>query len=335
LPPALQRQVRAEVEQAKRRSGWPARRTLAALGVGPRSSYRWLKEEAWAKARPARPARPYEALPAERAAVLAYARRHAELRHRELARRTADEGVACLSPPTAYRVLKEAGPVCPWRRRSKRSRAAAEEPGRPDERRVTGLMQVAIGAGAYHSVCFRDEHSRYVVHHEALAGTGGTTVSLAAQAAIERLPRTADGQPAAGPVIPSDNGSGYVSREFLAVLKERGPGRHRIRPHCPEESGTMERAYRTPRGALEGEELTDLPQARDVPARVVRWDDEERPHSALGYRPPAVYHRGEPAVRHEERRRKLAEARHRRKETNPELRQRATPFAEAEPVSSN
>jgi putative transposase len=334
----LQRQVHAEVGLARRRSGWPARRTLLALGISRRSYYRWLKEEAWAKALPTEPVRPvqaYEALAEERAAVLSYARRHPELRHRELAWRMVDEDVACLSPSTVYRILKEAGLVCPWRRRSKRSRAATEKPGRPDERWVTDLMQVAIDGGVYYVVCFMDEYSRYIVHHEVLAGMDGKTVSLAAQAAIERLPKGADGQPAARPVIQSDNGSGYVSREFLVVLKENGLGHHRIRPHCPEENGTMERAYRTLREALEGEELTNYMQAQEVLAKVVRWYNEERLHSALGYLPPVVYYRGQPAVRHEERRRKLAEARHRRKETNLELRQRTIPFAEAEPVSTN
>jgi putative transposase len=334
----LQQQVHAEVEQAKRRSGWPARQTLQALGISRRSYYRWLKEEAWAKALPAepvRPVQPYEALAEERVAVLAYARRHPELRHRELAWRMVDEDVACLSPSTVYRILKEAGLVCPWRRRSKRSRPLAEKPGRPDERWVTDLMQVAIGTGAYYLVCFMDEYSRFIVHHAVLAGMDGKTVSLAAQAAIERLPKGTDGRVVAKPVIQSDNGSGYVSREFLVVLKENGLGHHRIKPHCPEENGTMERAYRTLRESLESEELTNLLQAQDVLTRVVRWYNEERLHSALGYLPPVVYYRGQPAERHEQRRRKLAEARHRRKETNLELRQRTIPFAEAEPISSN
>jgi hypothetical protein len=52
LLPELQQRVHAEVVQAERRSGWPARRTLAPLGIARRSYYRWLKEEAWAKDRP-------------------------------------------------------------------------------------------------------------------------------------------------------------------------------------------------------------------------------------------------------------------------------------------
>jgi len=338
LPPELQKRVHEEVERARARSGWPAQRTLAALGISRRSYYRWLKEEAWAKAAATEPVKPvqlYEALPEEKEAVLAYARKHPELRHRELAWRMVDEDVACLSPSTVYRILKEANLVCPWRRRQKRRREEDEKPRRPNQRWVTDLMEIMIGSGVYYLVCFMDEYSRYIVHHEVLTGMDGKTVSLAGQAAIDQLPKGADGRPLAKPVIQSDNGSGYIAREFLQVLKENGLGHHRIKPHCPEENGTMERANRTLRERLEEEELTSLLPARDVIAKVVRWYNDERLHSALGYLPPLVYYRGDPAACHAERRRKMAEARHQRKEKNLELKQRTILFEARGPVPSN
>jgi hypothetical protein len=70
-------------------------------------------------------------------------------------------------------------------------------------------------------------------------------VSLAAQAAIDRLTKGVEGQPLEKPVIQSENGSGYIAREFLAVLAEKCLGHHRIKPHCLEENGTTEWAYRT------------------------------------------------------------------------------------------
>jgi putative transposase len=325
------------VEQARRRSGWPAKRTLAALGIPRRSYYRWLKEEAWARALPAapvRPVQPYEALAEERRAVLDYARRHPDLRRRELAWRMVDEDVACLSPSTVYRILKEANLVCPWRRRNKRRRAAEEKATRPDQRWVTDLMQVQVGGGVYYFVSFMDEYSRYIVHHEVLLGMDGASVSLAAQAAVETLPRGADGRPLVQPGIQSDNGSGYISREFLAVLAENGLGHHRIKPHCPEENGVIERAYRTLREALDGEELRDLLEAEKVLSRIVRWYNGARLHSALGYLRPVDYYRGDPSARQAERRTKLAQARHRRRERNLELRQRTLPFTEGESVAS-
>jgi putative transposase len=246
--------------------------------------------------------------------MLDYARRHPELRHRELAWRMVDEDVACLSASTVYRILKEANLVCPWRRRKKRSRGADEKPQQVNERWVTDLMQVQVGEGTYFVISFMDEYSRYIVHHEVLLGIDGITLSLSAQQAIETLPRGVDGLPIARPVIQSDNGSGYIAREYLQVLKEHGLGHHRIKPHCPEENGVIERSMRTLREALEGEELPNLVEAKRVLARVVRWYNEERLHSALGYLPPATYYRGDPAARYAERRKKLVEARHRRRE---------------------
>jgi transposase InsO family protein len=90
-----------------------------------------------------------------------------------------------------------------------------------------------------------DEYARSVVHHELLLGMDGVSVSVAAPAAIATWPRGEDGQPREKPELQSDNGSGFIAREFLQVLREHGLGHHRIRPHGPEENGVIERSFRT------------------------------------------------------------------------------------------
>ncbi len=338
MPPELQKQVHGEVEQARQRSGWPAKKTLAALGISRRSYYRWLREEAWARAEPAapvKPVQPYEALPEEKEAVLDYARRHPELRHRELAWRMVDADVAYLSPSTVYRILKSANLVCPWRRRSKRRREEDEKATRPNQRWATDVMQVLIGSLTYFVVSFMDEYSRYVVHFEIAPGMDGITVGTAAQGAIDTLPKGSDGRPVDKPEIRSDNGSGYISKEFKIVLAENGLGHHRIKPHCPEENGLIERMHRTLREELDGEALSNLLEAERVFARVVRRYNEQRLHSALGYLTPADYYRGNPDARKAARREKLAQARHQRKEKNLELQQRTLPFTEGETIASD
>ena len=137
------------------------------------------------------------------------------------------------------------------------------------------------------------------------------------------------------PEIRSDNGSGYISKEFKTVLKENGLGHHRIKPHCPEENGLIERLHRTLREDLEGEELTNLLEAEKAFGRIVRRYNEERLHSALGYLAPRDYYRGNPDERYAARRTKLAQARHQRKEKNLELQQRTLPFTEGDDVASN
>lgn len=325
--------MHAIVEQTKLRVGWPARRTLASLGIPRGSYYRWLKEEAWAKSRsePVSPVQPFEALPEERAAVLKFSREHGGLRHRELAWRMIDEDVAYLSPSTVYRILRESDLVCRQRGRAKRYREAIEKASRPDQRWGTDLMYIKIRGATYYYLGFIDEYSRHLVHWELLTSMDGQSVSLASEAALATLPRRADGTLEVKPEIRSDNGSCYLSKEFHGLLAHHGLTHVKIKPHCPEENGIMERSNRTMREALDDVGLESDPeanryQAEEVIARIVTWYNHERLHSSLGFLRPVDYYRGQPAVLHEARRRKLAEARHQRREKNLKLRQPTLPL---------
>ena len=176
MPPELQQRVHEEVKRTRERSGWPVGRTLCGLGVSRTTYYRWLRRRRGR--RPGRrsrrkPVQPYEALPEEKAVVKEYALKHPELRHRELAWRMVDEDVAYLGASTVYRILREAKLVCPWRRRSKRRREEEEKASRPNQIWATDIKYVWVGGRDYFLVCFLDEYSRYIVHHELLWGMDG------------------------------------------------------------------------------------------------------------------------------------------------------------------
>jgi putative transposase len=330
--------VHVIVQQTKTRVGWSARRTLETLGISRGSYYRWLKEEAWARERKGAvaPVQPFEALPEERAAVLAYAREHGGIRHRELAWRMIDEDVAYLSSSTVYRILREADLMCRQRGRVKRYREEIEKASRPDQRWGTDLMYIKVQDATYYYLGFIDEYSRYLVHWELLSSMDGQSVSVASEAALESLPRQADGSLVVKPEIRSDNGSCYISKEFHGVLAHHGLTHVRIKPHCPEENGIMERSNRTVREALEDIGLeSDLEanryQAEAAIGRIVAWYNTERLHSSLGFLRPIDYYRGQPDTLHEARRRKLVVARHERREKNLKLRQPTLPLEDGPP----
>ena len=324
------------MKQTNERSGWPAGRTLQALGIARSSYYRWLREEAWlSPPEPVRPVQPFEALPEEKQAVRAYALKHPEVRHRELSWRMIDEDVAFLSASTVYRILREEKLIASWRVRKKRYRDDEEKASRPDEIWGTDLMHVKVNGRTYFCMAFIDEYSRYIVHHELLTGMDGVTLSLSAQRALETLPRTARGELAVKPEIRSDNGSGYISKEFHGLLEYHGLTHYKITPHCPEENGIMERANRTLREALEEVEPGNRFEAEDALRRIVEHYNTERLHSSLGYLRPIDYYRGDPEQLQERRRRRLRQARHRRKQINLGIRQRSLFFEDRETVSSN
>lgn len=310
------------MDQAQEWSGWGKGRILSELGVSRSRYYRRRRSPSPApQGDAARPRQPHALLPEERKAVIAHALENPNLRHRELAWDMVDKDVAYVSASTVYRTLQEAGLVGSWAdKRKKRYREDPEKAKRPDERWQSDLRYVKVNAKKYFLVFFLDEYSRYLVHHELMFSLDGDTMSLEAQRAIETLGGERK------PVIQTDNGSGYISGEFNRVLTEHGLTHVRIRPHCPEENGLVERAHRTFAERIDEMDFRDVEEARAQIGEIARWYNEERLHSALYFLRPVDYYRGKPGVLLEERRRKLAEARHRRAERNLQIRQGTIAF---------
>lgn len=187
-----------------------------------------------------------------------------------------DEDVAYVSPSTVYRTLRESDLVCPHRGRTKRYREEIEKATRPDERWGTDLMQVKVNGVDYFYLGFIDEYSRYIVHWELLTGMDWLSVSVAAEAALAKLPRSEQGELLVKPEIRSDNGSCYISREFHGLLEHHELTHVKIKPYCPEENGIMERSNRTVREAFEESELESDPSANRYAAeaalgQIIAW----------------------------------------------------------------
>lgn len=297
------------VEETKERSRWKIRDILQVLGVSRSTYYSWSKKGDLEKGQTKR-TNPYAILPEERDAVIEYALAHPNLRHRVLAWKMVDEDVVCLSPSTVYRILREVGLIKRWEEKSKRDKGGKAKPQGPNQKWQTDISYVKIGGKQHYLISFIDEYSRYLTSWDLMDSIDGNAVSLAAQQAIDPLPEGVT------PIIQSDNGSGYISKEFKMVLSQCGIGHHRIHPHCPEENGIVERSHQTILGPLEEKDYSSRYEAEKELANIVRWYNEERLHSALDYLRPADYHYGDPEKLLEERKKKIETARRRRKEKN-------------------
>ena len=309
--------------------------SLRHLGVKRSTYFRWKKAERWQeqKREPTPPTQAFEALPEEKQAVVDYALLHPEIRHRELSWRMVDDDVAYLSQSTVYRILKGERLMRERPGRKKRYRDEIEKASRPDEIWATDLMYLTLDESQYYLLNFIDEYSRYLVHWELLTSMDGHSISLAAQRALETLNMNDQGQVATQPIIRSDNGSGYISREFGGLLEHHGLTHHRIKPHCPEENGVMERCNRTLREAIEVHEITGRYEAEEALGQIIAHYNNERLHSSLDFQTPATWYRGKPEEVATARRLKLAQARHRRKQINLGIRQRTLPYHQPEIVT--
>jgi transposase InsO family protein len=328
LPRELQQQVVEVVDEALSRGSLKTNQILKHLGIARSNYFRWKKEEAWKQERaaPIKPVQVFEALPEEKQAVVKFALEHPGIRHRELAWRMVDRDVAYLSMSTVYRILHSEELMCLRPGRKKRYRQDIEKASRPDEIWATDLMYLKVGGVQYYLLNFIDEYSRYLVHWELLTSMDGHSISVAAQRALESLEMNREGKVTTQPIIRSDNGSGYISKEFGGLLAHHELTHHRIKPHCPEENGVMERCNRTLREAIEEEELVGRYDSQETIGRIVDHYNTERLHSALGYQTPATWYRGRPDQVSSQRRLKLSQARHRRKQFNLGIRQRTLPL---------
>jgi transposase InsO family protein len=298
---------------------------LKHLDIKPSTYYKWLngsiKENILINHHPDK------ILPEERRAVISYALKNPNIRHRELSWRMVDDNVACLSATSVYNILKESGLICRWQTNEKRKKRKRKIPSYPDERWQSDISYIALDERKYYMITFVDEHSRYVTHHEVMTSMDGNSVSLAAERAISKL----NGEKT--PIIQTDNGSGYISHEFKMVLNQKGVGHHRIHPHCPEENGLVERVNKTIKEQVNEYEfipLSGIVYARAVIDEIVRYYNEERLHSAINFLRPIDYYRGNPDKLLEERRIKILQARHRRREINLKIKQHSLALIEPE-----
>ena len=84
----------------------------------------------------------------------------------------------------------------------------------------------------------------------------------------------------------------------------------------------MERANRTLRESLDELELSNRSEAETALQGIIANYHEIRLHSALGFKPPTIYYRGNPIELDTNQALKLRQARHRRIEVNLKLKQK-------------
>lgn len=308
MPAQTKAAVMQIVAHTKQRSGWPAYRTLAALGV-PRSVYYAWKVRESLEDRAGKPCRVYEVLPEERRAICEFALQYSKIGYRKLTWMMVDAQIACVGESTVYRVLSEADLLSRWKRSVVSSGEYNFRPSAANQQWHTDVMYVWVAARFYFLLSFVDAYSRYVVHHKLLMSLDGESVAIELKAALEV-------NPTARPRVVHDHGSEFVNRDVAAVIKAHNLIDIKTKPRHPESNGIVERFNGTVRDVTDDDYGNNYLQAETIIAKLMHHYNEERLHATLGYMTPATWHRGQPNEVREERARRIAAARAHRKLIN-------------------
>lgn len=243
------------------------------------------------------------ALDSEREAVIEFFQEHPLDGYRRLAYMMIDSDIVALSPSTVYRILKDAKLM--GNRSVKRSLKGTGfiQPTGPHEHWHIDISYINAGGTFYYLCSVLDGASRAIVHHEMHESMKTTQVEMIIQKAKEKYP-------GAKVRIISDNGPQFIANDFKEFIRLAGMTHVRTSPYYPQSNGKIERWHHSLKSeAVRMQALTSKEQAQKVIAEYVKYYNEERLHSALGYVTPRDYLDGKKSEIHENRDRKMKEAR--------------------------
>ncbi len=246
-------------------------------------------------------------LPLEREAVITYAKRNMSKYssyvrdgYRRLTYMMIDEGVACVSPSTTYRVLKSAGLLNKWDTAKKSFKGRGyKQPLAPHQEWHTDIKYVNFKGTYLFFIGIIDGYTRYMVHHELRTNMTEYDVEITLQRALEKYPL-------ARPRLITDNGAQYISKDFQHYLKEVGLQHLRISVGYPQSNGKVERFHRSLESeCLKQKSLISLEDARNQVDKYIEYYNKKRLHSALFYLTPEDFLDGRESTKLNERQKKL------------------------------
>jgi len=235
-------------------SGLPRRKALAQLGFPKSTYYHWLRKQAEGMLQDKKggSAIPWNKLrPEEEERILFLARASPELSPRQLALGIVDTEGLYVSESTVFRILKRDGLIKPAEIVGfKAGKEYHRKTKKPNELWATDCAHLkVVDWGWYYLVTVMDDYSRFILAWELKSDMASGSLIDVVQQAVDLTDMT-DVPVDDRTVLLSDNGPGYVSRQFGEYLRLVGVRHITAAPYHPQTNGKIERYHRTIKGEI-------------------------------------------------------------------------------------
>jgi putative transposase len=267
-------------------SGLPRRRALEHLGFSKSTYYRWLKRQAEGRLQDKKGGSsiPWNKLkPDEEVKILSQARESPELSSRQLALQLVDNERWYVSESTVFRILKREGLIKPAEIIGfKAGKEYHRKTKQPNELWATDCAHLkVVDWGWYYLVTVMDDYSRFILAWELKSNMAANSLIDVIQKAVDVTGMT-DVPVEDRTVLLSDNGAGYLSRQFGEYLRLIGVRHIVASPYHPQTNGKIERYHRSIKSEL-GLVPYEMPsELEKAIAAFIKYYNYRRYHEGLG-----------------------------------------------------
>jgi putative transposase len=292
-------------------------RFLPWIGIGASKFYDWRERFGKVNEHNAWVPRDHWLTDDEKERIGVFARQHPLEGYRRMTFMMLDADVVACSPASVYRVLKRAGLLAGHSPVPSKKGTGFVQPLAPHQHWHVDVSYLNI-AGTFYFLCaVLDGCSRFVVHYDIREKMEERDVATILQRARELHPDE-------HPRVITDNGPQFVAKDFKEFIRIAGMTHVKTSPYYPQSNGKIERWHKTLKGdCIRTQVPLSLDDARRLVADFVAHYNQVRLHSAIGYVTPADRLAGRHQQIAQERDRKLAEARARRRQARQAEHERA------------
>lgn len=279
------------------------------IALSPRQFRRWKARSGQANHHNASAPRDHWITPAERNAIIAFARQYPLEGYRRLTFMMLDADVAAVSPATTYRVLKAEGVIgTRWLEPSSKGQGFAQPLG-PHAHWHVDFSYLNIGGTFYYLCTVLDGYSRAILAWDIRVQMREADAEIVLQRARESYPQ-------ARPRVITDRGAQFVAGDFKEFIRFWQCTHVLCSPHYPQSNGKLERYHRTLKEqAIRPKTPLTLEDAKRIVGDFIGHYNHVRLHSAISYIAPADRLAGRDQTILATRAHKLAAAQKRRKLT--------------------